>query len=166
MHDLIPSTIKNCACGRQYDHINYRALHYVGRMDQDTDGDSKLEVRQCTCGSSIAMVLAPREPGDSVLVHGTYPYDSRSTWRKVKQITVEEASKLTGVPMKEPQKGSEDIYLWLNKGYIILGAGGPGLSALQVAALEEMFGLGEKAYPLGVQAVYLHDGQYSLIQRV
>lgn len=166
MRDLIPSTAKTCGCGRQYDHINFRALLLVGRMDKDNNGDNKLEVRQCGCGSTIAMVLAPREPGDAVLVHGSYPFDSGPRWRRVRGLTVEEAAELTGAPMRSPQRGSTDIYLWLNKGYIILGGNGVGLSAVQVAALEEIFNRTEKPYPLGTQAVYLHDGKYSLIERM
>jgi hypothetical protein len=58
------------------------------------------------------------------------------------------------------------IYLWLNKGYILINAKKEGVGGLTAALLEGQSG--EFGLPLkpGTQAVYLHDGRYSLIEVV
>lgn len=105
---------------------------------------------------------------DEVTIHGTYPYDDESQrWRQVRVLSVEEASQLTGVPMERAERNlrNNGVYLWLNKGYIVLGAKYKGISALSAGLLEAFGGGCNRAWPVGTQAVYLHDGFYSLIER-
>lgn len=71
-------------------------------------------------------------------IDGQYPYDNRA-WKKVRNLTSEEAAKLTNLDIKDYEPGSfGHVYMWLNKGYIMISS---------------------------TQAVYLHDGQYSLIDK-
>mgnify|MGYP001305427276 CR=1 FL=1 len=72
-------------------------------------------------------------------IDGTYPYDDGGEWEKVKQLTLEEAASLTKLSAADYTPASfGNTYMWLNKGYIKVSA---------------------------AQAVYLHDGKYSLIQK-
>ena len=102
-------------------------------------------------------------------IHGTYPYDSSmERWAHLKDISPEEAFELTQVPA-EARERFPKYYPWINKGYIVLGASSddPSLTALQAGFLEGASGeLGTKNWPIGVQAVYLHDGKFSLIKLV
>jgi hypothetical protein len=47
---------KVCACGASYTDDEFDALPYVGRMDEEEDGDQRLVLRNCTCHSTLAMV--------------------------------------------------------------------------------------------------------------
>ncbi len=98
-----------------------------------------------------------------VKVHGTYPYDDygpgyTSCWRKVRAIAHEEAAKLTGLEV------ADDGYLWLNKGYIVLGATDQGITGTGASFIENRAKF-SKRIPPGTQAVYLADGNYSIIER-
>ena len=48
--------MKRCGCGREHDAAAWSALPLVGRQD---DGVERIEIRNCACGSSIAIVLGP-----------------------------------------------------------------------------------------------------------
>jgi hypothetical protein len=102
-----------------------------------------------------------------IRIHGTYPFDGeKSRWIHVKNISFEEACELTRVP-EATRAMWPSGYPWLNKGYVVLGApkDGPALTSLQAGMLEGAYGeLGLKNWPDGVQAVYLHDGKFSVIQ--
>ena len=111
-------------------------------------------------------------------VHGTYPFD-RKGWVTLKggwdqpPFELKSAMELLGVRPEELDKRQvedlaqgRDVYLFLNKGYVLLVAqeDAVGLDGL-AAGLAEMFGtLGPRTLPVGTQAVYLHDGKYSLIE--
>lgn len=105
-----------------------------------------------------------------IRIHGTYPFDGEPCrWKHLKNITFEEACELTQVPQATREMWPKN-YPWLNKGYVVLGApkNGPSLTTTQAALLESPTDgeLGLKLWPVGVQAVYLHDGHFSLIQLV
>ena len=55
---LPPPPFKRCACGNQYTMAQWNMLRLVGHQDYDEDGDNKLELRDCTCGSTIAVIKA------------------------------------------------------------------------------------------------------------
>ncbi len=111
-----------------------------------------------------------------VRVHGTYPFDG-DRWKKVRSLTWQEAAKLAKIPEAVIKNTSDSPdfsnigkttkYLWLNKGYILLEPPHEGLTTIQAAMMEQT-AEGELGLPLkkGTQAVYLHDGKYSLIEVV
>ena len=45
---------KLCGCGRLYELQEWEKLHYVGDMDDTVE---VLEMRNCVCGSTIAIVI-------------------------------------------------------------------------------------------------------------
>lgn len=45
---------KRCGCGREHDAAAWRALPFVGVQD---DVDCRFELRNCVCGSTIAVLL-------------------------------------------------------------------------------------------------------------
>lgn len=47
--------IKVCACGRAYSPAEWCALPFVGIMRDDVE---TLELRNCTCGSTLAIVTS------------------------------------------------------------------------------------------------------------
>jgi hypothetical protein len=49
--------IKVCSCGQEYTLEEWSALPYVGLFDIDEDDDQAAEMRNCPCGSSIAIEL-------------------------------------------------------------------------------------------------------------
>lgn len=53
---LAPQVVKTCGCGRCYTATGWRNLRLVGEQD---DGVDRIEIRQCTCGSTIAVALNP-----------------------------------------------------------------------------------------------------------
>ena len=106
-----------------------------------------------------------------MLVHGTYPYDNtKNRWTHVRSLEPDEAMDMVGVP-EDIRKNWPRNGPWINKGYILLGA-----DALNIRGLDDASVIiGEllhpddevspfQALPKGQQAVYLHDGQFSLIQ--
>lgn len=46
--------VKVCSCGREHDAAAWKALPYVGVQD---DVDCRFELRNCVCGSTIAVML-------------------------------------------------------------------------------------------------------------
>lgn len=90
-------------------------------------------------------------------VHGTYPFDGRR-WVKTASLKPLEAAKQLGVldelSLEDKKKAkTESLYLFLNKGYVVLGPNAP-------AGADEL----GRDLPAGTRAVYLHDGYYSLIE--
>jgi hypothetical protein len=57
------SPVKHCGCGATHDREAWRSLPLAGIM---VDGDELLELRNCRCGSTIALPLQ--------LELGTYPW--------------------------------------------------------------------------------------------
>jgi two-component system cell cycle response regulator DivK len=59
-------TVKRCGCGLQYTRETWAKLRLIGRMHSPRGGPA-VELRNCTCGSSIALetwdVLVPTKPG-------------------------------------------------------------------------------------------------------
>ncbi len=49
--------VKRCGCGATYTERQYKELRSVGRLDEEEDGDQRLDLRVCRCGSSIAVSL-------------------------------------------------------------------------------------------------------------
>jgi len=47
---------KTCSCGKRYSSGTWKLLPYVGVHD---DGVERLELRNCVCGSTIAIELGP-----------------------------------------------------------------------------------------------------------
>jgi hypothetical protein len=99
-----------------------------------------------------------------VKIHGTYPFDDLGAdhepcWKPVRPLSLEEAAELTKLELTT----QEDEYLWLNKGYIVLDQE-PTLTAA-TASLVENFARFSERIPAGARAVYLHDGNYQLIER-
>lgn len=58
------TVVRSCACGKSYDRAGWLALEYVGI--QVADPDERYELRNCTCGSTIALELEcpPATPSD------------------------------------------------------------------------------------------------------
>jgi len=52
----IPSPYKVCSCGVQYTLEAWCALPYVGVL---VDPDESFELRNCVCGSTLAVPVAP-----------------------------------------------------------------------------------------------------------
>ena len=46
---------KRCGCGLTWPALEWLQLEFVGVMDE---GDDRIELRHCTCGSTIAMLAA------------------------------------------------------------------------------------------------------------
>lgn len=49
------SMIKQCGCGRSFTEETWRALDYCGRMDLGEEDEPALELRNCPCGSTLAI---------------------------------------------------------------------------------------------------------------
>jgi hypothetical protein len=47
-------TLKRCGCGRCFTRAQWRELQYVGAQADDVE---TLELRNCPCGSTIAVVV-------------------------------------------------------------------------------------------------------------
>lgn len=47
--------IKTCGCGLKYTPMRWKTLKLIGMPD---DGHEKLELRNCACGSTIAVLIA------------------------------------------------------------------------------------------------------------
>lgn len=117
---------------------------------------------------------------DRVKIHGTYPHDAFGKWRTVEQyLSLARVAKLVGVEVTEEEiekhdngdGWSDSVYLWLNKGFVLIGkpkVNGVGEEGYLGVACMEMLGSSPavKDIEVGDQAVYLHDGSYSLIERV
>lgn len=105
----------------------------------------------------------------SVKVHGTYPWDEGPKWKRLESITWKEAAKLMGIDEASVfvDRGDGDVYLWLNKGFVVLDLPkDEGATASQMAAVEMVGSARHKDIRPGMRAIYLHDGQYSLLERV
>lgn len=115
-----------------------------------------------------------------VNVHGTYPFDC-PRWRRVRALDdLQEVSDLLGLGLdsdvvtqhnESGYERSDKVYLWLNKGYVIIGddapQGVPSEGNMSLAMMEMFGGSPEvKDIRAGAQAVYLQDGSYILIERV
>ena len=102
-----------------------------------------------------------------VKIHGTYPLDT-GDWVHEAYLPIEEVIDLLNLPW-EPFKHNPygAGYLWLNKGYVVLGMPPEqGLTSAEAGFLEVGRDLEHEGVPMGAYAVYLHDGTYSLIQKV
>jgi hypothetical protein len=54
--------LKQCRCGRTYERDSWQALPFVGRMTNGRTSEPEVvELRLCTCGSSLAIPEAPPE---------------------------------------------------------------------------------------------------------
>jgi CheY-like chemotaxis protein len=49
-----PSVEKRCACGRSYGADAWRALRWIGEVDNGRAIGERIELRNCECGSTIA----------------------------------------------------------------------------------------------------------------
>ncbi len=104
-------------------------------------------------------------------VAGTYPMDG-NRWRRVSALKPLEAARLLGVtdvtPEEKEKAKTNNLYLFLNKGYVLLEMKAPDVPDLALLLLERMTDgeVGLKNLPTGTRAVYLHDGHYSLIETV
>lgn len=64
--DGADSVIKGCACGKSYNEETWRELRLLGYCSNGKEGpDELLEVRKCSCGSSISINLGT-EPDTAV----------------------------------------------------------------------------------------------------
>jgi hypothetical protein len=93
-------------------------------------------------------------------VHGTYPFDMHDKWNSLGRISHEEAAKLVNAPEEVRQQQ----YMWLNKGFIVLGL--PQDEGRTVIIEDMYFNVEHQRIKKGMQAVYLHDGNYTLLERV
>lgn len=107
--------------------------------------------------------------------HGTYPFDDyapgyRCRWEHVRydrysavELDHDEAARLVNAPDVVRDKD----YMWINKGFIVIGKPLPGAGAMQLACMELLGGSPRvNGIKPGDEAVYLHDGSYYLIRRV
>jgi hypothetical protein len=59
----VSSIIKECSCGRSYLSGSWRALRLIGYIDNGRDAAGEvLELRNCTCGSTIALDFGDLPP--------------------------------------------------------------------------------------------------------
>jgi hypothetical protein len=93
-------------------------------------------------------------------VHGTYPYDMYGKWEPERWLSHDEAAELVGAP-EEVRKES---YMWVNKGFIVLGL--PQDKGRPLILEDVFFTVELKGIKKGMRAVYLHDGKYTLLRRV
>lgn len=102
-------------------------------------------------------------------VHGTYPYgESGCPWKKIRDLTFEEAADMVKTP-KEDREEAKHCGLWINKGYVVLElmeTGNTGISSFQVGVLDSILEVRSLNIETGMRAVYLHDGRYSLLERM
>lgn len=102
-------------------------------------------------------------------IHGTYPHDS-GHWISEKEITRDEAADLTNAPkeLREMKySNGAQKYLWLNKGFIVLGMSeGSAIPGMGLAMAEQFFNPEAKGIPFGAHAVYIGDGQYYLLKYI
>lgn len=64
--------IKVCACGLKYTREGWAALDYVGSQftpEDEYGPDEALELRTCSCGSTIAISLDPSDPADPEFIN-------------------------------------------------------------------------------------------------
>ena len=101
-----------------------------------------------------------------IQAHGTYPFDG-NRWRKVKALEPAEGMQLVGIDAKTAAMFPKH-YPWINKGYVILGASPIKGNGLMLAFAELMTDgeVGMAGIAKGAQAVYIHDGHFSLIERI
>lgn len=131
------------------------------------------------------MVMSKIYSSQDIAIHGTYPHDS-GRWKSVRKIDLGEVISFVKRHLGDDHIPAEwiahckarsdsksrwpDIYLWLNKGYIVLDAAFKTQAAKPTLglALAEQTTEGEVSnvprLKPGMQAVYLHDGNYYLIE--
>lgn len=119
----------------------------------------------------------------SIRIHGTYPFDTWGKWKTVRHdLSLLEVSQLLNIEVTKEEIDKHDaeekdhayhsIYLWLNKGFVLLkkmpAEAGAGQDQLLVVACMELLGGSPSVngIEVGDQAIYLHDGSYSLIERI
>ena len=49
--------MKICRCDKRYSAAEWKRLVYVGVMEDDVE---RIELRNCTCGSTVAVVLGSK----------------------------------------------------------------------------------------------------------
>jgi len=106
----------------------------------------------------------------TIKVHGIYPFVGRR-WLLRQSIEPLEAARLLGVleeatPEEKEKAKRGQLYLFLNKGYVILGPNAPNAPDEVHLVIAEGATDGEvgRSLPIGTRAVYLHDGCYYLIE--
>lgn len=55
---ILPPPFKKCGCGKHFTMAQWNCLSLVGAQDYEEDGDQKLELRNCPCGSTIGIIKA------------------------------------------------------------------------------------------------------------
>lgn len=107
-------------------------------------------------------------------VHGTYPHDT-GKWKTVRNLTLQEAADLVGTTVTPEEVEDHEsstfgsVYFWINKGFVVIGRSelqGAPSNSLGLACMEMFCTPEHKDIQVGDQAVYIHDGSYTLIERV
>ena len=57
-----PKPVKVCSCGKKYHAIRWADLQLIG---YDTVGHMDAELRQCTCGSTLTIIIERRKSHDT-----------------------------------------------------------------------------------------------------
>lgn len=103
---------KRCSCGREYTRESWEALQYVGVQIDDVE---TFELKNCLCGSTIAVAIArpPPRPSDTAeermvaawldacsvqyaCQDGRRPWaDACAAWAKVARLSIGEADRRT-----------------------------------------------------------------------
>lgn len=112
-------------------------------------------------------------------IHGTYPHDEWGKWETIERgVSLRRVAKLVGAEVTDEEVERHDngdgwsdaVYLWLNKGFVLIDSdvnGMRGEGNLALACAELLGGsIRAKGIKKGDRAVYLHDGSYSIIERV
>ena len=117
----------------------------------------------------------------NVKIHGTYPMDSGKWVTVERRLPLDVVAKLVGVEVtedevKKHEEAQKDfipsgVYLWLNKGFVIIDrpdlVGERWRGNLGLTFIEQLGGSPcVRGVKVGDKAVYLHDGRYSIIERV
>jgi hypothetical protein len=103
------------------------------------------------------------------LVHGTYPIQSMK-WLHVEQLEPLDAANRLGFEITEQMRkdaAEERMCLFINKGFIVVGEGDTRLHPQADEMFERRIKMRSGCpWPKGSRAIYLHDGEYWLIEKV
>lgn len=107
-----------------------------------------------------------------IKIHGTYPH-GEGKWKTVEHnVSLAKVAELVGIELVGIDNDWGDaVYLWLNKGFVLIDkpeVDGVNKDGYLGMACIEMLGGSPRVNGIkkGDRAIYLHDGNYSIIERV
>lgn len=100
-------TPKRCGCGRTFDALAWAELPYVGRQD---DGEELLELRNCPCGTTLAVEAGPSSAGGWRVrnrweqLHGDAPTRWAALLEELAAVAQTDADNVGGDPYAWPPR--------------------------------------------------------------